>query len=141
MDQLAAAGHGSTSSSCAIIRTHYSTLEGTAIANNSWFDWKNWPDYIAVPDESGFAKFHQTGLINIYAMGHEAANHMKLHDMLGIPYEIWNREKLIHASENDHDHDVDPLQVPLRHVDLALNTGIFSRNRDVIQDSSFSVMG
>ncbi len=95
VDQLAAAGHGSTSSSCAIIRTHYSTLEGTAIAYNSWFDWKNWSDYIVAPDESGIATFHQTGLINIYAKGREAANHMKLHDMLGIPYEIWNREKLL----------------------------------------------
>lgn len=95
VEQLAAAGHGSTSSSCAIIRTHYSTFEGTAMAYNSWFDWKNWPDYIGVPDESGFAKFHQTGLINIYPQGHEAGNHMRLHDRLGIPYEIWNREKLL----------------------------------------------
>ena len=95
VEQLAAAGHGSSSSSCAIIRTHYSTLEGTAIAYNSWFDWKNWPDYIGVPDESGYAKFHQTGLINIYAKGHEADNHMKLHDALGIPYERWSREKLL----------------------------------------------
>ena len=49
--------------------------------------------------------------------------------------------ELIHASENGHDHDAAPLQVPLRHVDLALNTGIFSRNREIIQGSTFSVLG
>ena len=32
VDRLPAAGYGSTSSSCAIIRVHYSTLEGTAFA-------------------------------------------------------------------------------------------------------------
>ena len=31
VDRLAAAGQGSTSNTCAIIRTHYSTLEGTAM--------------------------------------------------------------------------------------------------------------
>ncbi len=95
VEQLAAAGHGSTSNTCAIIRTHYSTLEGTAIAYDSWFDWKNWPEYIAVADERGYAKFHQTGLINIYHQGHDPNNHMRLHDALGIPYEIWSREKLL----------------------------------------------
>jgi len=37
VDRLAAAGYGSTSNTCAIIRTHYSTLEGTAIAYDSYF--------------------------------------------------------------------------------------------------------
>ena len=42
VDKLPAAGLGSTSSTCAIIRTHYSTLEGTAVAYESSFYWKNW---------------------------------------------------------------------------------------------------
>ncbi len=94
VDQLAAAGYGSTSNTCAIIRTHYSTLEGTAIAYDSWFDWKNWSEYIGVSDEKGYAKFNQTGLVNMYQPGHLPRKHMELHDALGIPYEIWNREKL-----------------------------------------------
>ena len=32
IDRNAEAGHGSTSSSCAIIRVHYSTLDGTALS-------------------------------------------------------------------------------------------------------------
>ena len=49
--------------------------------------------------------------------------------------------ELIHAVENGYDHDASPLQIPLNHVNITLNTGIFSRNREIIQDSSFSVMG
>jgi glycine/D-amino acid oxidase-like deaminating enzyme len=95
VERLAEAGLGSTSNTCAIIRTHYSTLEGTAIAYDSWFDWKNWPDYIGVADEKGYARFNQTGLINIYHQSTVPDKHMRLHDVLGIPYEIWNREKLL----------------------------------------------
>jgi hypothetical protein len=36
IDKLPAAGHGSTGNTCAIIRTHYSTLEGTALAYDSY---------------------------------------------------------------------------------------------------------
>lgn len=32
IDRNGAAGHGSTSGSCAVIRVHYSTLDGTALA-------------------------------------------------------------------------------------------------------------
>ncbi len=48
---------------------------------------------------------------------------------------------LIHASENGHDHDAEPLQLGLHHVELTLNMGIFSRNREIIQGSTFSVLG
>ncbi len=37
VDKLSAAGYGSTSNTCAIIRTFYSTLEGTALAYDGYF--------------------------------------------------------------------------------------------------------
>jgi len=95
VEKLAASGQGSTSNTCAIIRTHYSTLEGTAIAYDSWFDWCSWKDYIGVEDTKGLATFNQTGLINIYRTGYAPDTHLRLHDELGIPYEIWSREKLL----------------------------------------------
>jgi hypothetical protein len=107
VDRLAAAGQGSTSNTCAIIRTHYSTLEGTAIAYDSWFAWKNWNDYL-------YKNGPAIGLV--------------LSD-------------IINACENGHDHDRNPVEVKLRNIDFTLNTGIFSRNRDVIEGSSFSVLG
>ena len=93
VDKFGAAGQGSTSNTCAIIRTHYSTLEGTAIAYDSWFDWHNWQDYIGTANDMDLAIFHQTGLINIYDKGHDPSTHMRLHDELGIPYDIWTREQ------------------------------------------------
>ena len=95
VDKLGAAGQGSTSNTCAIIRTHYSTLEGTAIAYDSWFDWHTWRDYIGPLSDMDLAIFHQTGLINIYDKGHVPSTHMRLHDELGIPYEIWTRKQLL----------------------------------------------
>ena len=40
IDKLPAAGYGPTSNSCAIIRVHYSTLDGTALAYDGYFYWK-----------------------------------------------------------------------------------------------------
>ena len=60
VDKLSAAGAGSTINSCAIIRTHYSTLEGTAMAYESYLHWKNWAEYLGVEDERGYATVHQT---------------------------------------------------------------------------------
>jgi len=95
VDKMAAAGQGSTSNTCAIIRTHYSTLEGTAIAYDSWFAWKDWKAYLQTTQDSALARFNQTGLINMYPPGHDPGNHIGLHKTLGIPYEIWDKEKLL----------------------------------------------
>ena len=63
VDKLPAAGYGSTGSSCAIIRTHYSTLDGSALAYESYFCWDDWADYLGVRDERGLAAFHKTGCL------------------------------------------------------------------------------
>jgi len=49
--------------------------------------------------------------------------------------------EIISACENGHDHDREPVHVNLRNIDFTLNTGIFSRNREIIKGSSFSVLG
>ena len=61
IDKLPAAGYGSTANSCAIIRTHYSTFDGAALAYEGYFYWKNWRDYLAADDERGLALFHDCG--------------------------------------------------------------------------------
>ncbi len=48
---------------------------------------------------------------------------------------------IIDACENGHDHDRNPVEMKLRNIDFTLNSDIFSRNRDVIEGSSFSVLG
>ena len=43
IDKLAAAGSGSTSNTCAIIRLHYSTPQGVTMAREGYFYWIDWP--------------------------------------------------------------------------------------------------
>ena len=98
VDALPAAGYGSTSNSCAIIRIYYSTLDGTAMAYDGYHDWKGWADYLGAEDESGHALFHETGTLvfktphnkNLsLVLGHVAA--------LGIPYEEWDGDRVRQA--------------------------------------------
>jgi sarcosine oxidase subunit beta len=90
VDKLPAAGYGSTGSSCAIIRTHYSTLDGSALAYESFFSWDDWAGYLGVRDERGLAAFHKTGCL---VMRTEANGHLRSvcaqQDALGIPWEDW----------------------------------------------------
>ncbi len=85
LDKLAVAGYGSTSNTCAIIRTHYSTWEGTAIAYESFFYWKNWREYLEVDDEICSAELKHTGLLIIRTKGQDLCKYLKIHDELGIP--------------------------------------------------------
>jgi len=49
--------------------------------------------------------------------------------------------ELIQYCENGNDHDTDPLQYRMKHINHTLNIGFFSRNRAINKDSSFSVIG
>ncbi|HSM43821.1 MAG TPA: FAD-dependent oxidoreductase [Acidimicrobiia bacterium] len=49
--------------------------------------------------------------------------------------------KLIEAVEAGHDHDADPVKVKMPHTGLELDMSVFSRNREINKDSSFSVLG
>jgi sarcosine oxidase subunit beta len=96
LDKLPAAGYGSTGASCAIIRTHYSTLDGAAIAYEGYFYWKDWASYIGVEDERGLAVYNDTGAM---VMKTEANNYLRTicanMDALGIPYEHWGHEQIL----------------------------------------------
>jgi len=94
-DKLEAAGCGSTGNTCAIIRTHYSTLEGTALAYDSYFYWKKWADYINTQDEKGLARFHETGVVVVKPKSFNFDKYLKLHDQLNIPYQVWDHNTLL----------------------------------------------
>lgn len=63
LDALPSAGYGSTSGSCAIIRPYYSTVDGSAIAYESHYYWKNWAELIGVQDEHGLARYINCGCL------------------------------------------------------------------------------
>jgi sarcosine oxidase, subunit beta len=91
IDKNPASGYGPTSSSCAIIRVHYSTVPGTAFAYEGYFYWRDWAEYLGVPDERGMAQFRQCGCMVMRTKANEfLEKHTNICDTLEIPYEIWN---------------------------------------------------
>ena len=95
IDRLPAAGYGSTSHSCAIIRVYYSTVDATALACDSYFHWKDWAGYLGAEDERGHAVFHDCGTL---VMKTEQNGHcrrsMAIMSELGIPFEEWDAERI-----------------------------------------------
>ncbi|MDP7639806.1 MAG: FAD-dependent oxidoreductase, partial [Candidatus Hydrogenedentes bacterium] len=67
VDMLSAPGAGSTAFSCGIVRCHYSTYHGVALANESINCWSNWEDYLGTKDPRGIAAFHQCGVMFLLA--------------------------------------------------------------------------
>ena len=95
IDRNPAAGYGPTSGSCAIIRVHYSTLEGTAFAYEGYFYWRDWADYLEVEDERGLAEFREVGcLVMRTRQNDRLSKHIGLCEELGIPFEIWDEAKI-----------------------------------------------
>jgi sarcosine oxidase subunit beta len=95
VDKLPAAGYGSTGSSCAIIRTHYSTLDGSALAYEGYFHWDEWEKYLGVTDEGGLARFVKSGcLVMKTAVNGHLRSVCAHQDTLGIPWEDWEPERI-----------------------------------------------
>ena len=49
--------------------------------------------------------------------------------------------QLINAVEGGRDHDADPVTVTMSYTGLEMDMSVFSRNREINADSSFSVLG
>ena len=95
VDRNAVPGHGSTSGSCAIIRMHYSTLDGTAFAWEGYHYWRDWADYLEVPDPAGLAQFKETGclVMKTESNGH-LVKHMENSRSLDCPFEEWSPDEI-----------------------------------------------
>lgn len=88
VDRKGAAGHGSTSASCAIIRLYYSTVESCALAYENWFYWKDWKGYLGVEDPRGMITYRDVGaMVTKCAANNYLADAARLMDEIGAPYE------------------------------------------------------
>ncbi len=88
VDKLGDAGHGSTSSTCAIIRFHYSTPAGVAMAREGYFHWIDWGRFLGVVDEVGMAKYVNTGCLVVKtAKNHHLAKVVASLEQLGVVYQ------------------------------------------------------
>ncbi len=95
VDKLAAAGLGSTANSCAVVRVHYSTLEGTAVAYESYQYWDDWSNYLGVEDPNGLAKFIKRGVLIFKSQVNDNLKKVRsIMDELGIGYENWDFAKV-----------------------------------------------
>ena len=94
LDKLPASGYGSTANSCAIIRTHYSTWPGVAMAYEGVLYWRNWADYLEVEDERGLIEYVECGAVYLGNDERYADKVLPIFDEIGIPYEIWDNETL-----------------------------------------------
>lgn len=95
VDKLGASGSGSTANSCAVIRVHYSTVDGTALAYESFKYWDEWEEYLGVKDPMGMAEFYKRGIVIIKSVPNENLKKVKENlDALGIYYEDWDFDQI-----------------------------------------------
>jgi sarcosine oxidase subunit beta len=87
VDRAAGPGLGSTSASSAIVRFHYSTFEGVALAWEAKHCWERWEAHLGVADEAGMARYVQTGALVLETPGFDVERVFAHYDTLGIPYE------------------------------------------------------
>lgn len=96
LDRNSQIGHGSTAGSCAIIRMHYSTFDGTAFAWEGYHYWRDWEDYLGLDADADLAKFRETGCL---VMKTEANGYLQKHlensRKLDCPCEEWSAEKIV----------------------------------------------
>ncbi|MEM9009993.1 MAG: FAD-dependent oxidoreductase [Pseudomonadota bacterium] len=95
VDRNAAAGHGSTSGSCAVIRMHYSTFEGTAFAWEGYHYWRDWAEYLEAPADATLAQYLEIGcLVMKTAANAGLAKHIENSSALRIPHEEWSADEV-----------------------------------------------
>ncbi len=90
VDKLPTSGYGSTSNSCAIVRAHYSTYDGVAMAYEGFGYWKDWSGYLDSDDERGHAIYMQSGTVLFMLEGGHHEKVLPLFDLVGVPYEVWD---------------------------------------------------
>ncbi len=90
VDKLPTSGYGSTSNSCAIVRAHYSTYDGVAMAYEGFGYWKDWSGYLDSDDERGHAIYMQSGTVLFMLKGGHHEKVLPLFDQVGVPYEVWD---------------------------------------------------
>ncbi len=96
LDRNAVAGHGSTAGSCAIVRMHYSTLDGTAFAWEGYHYWRDWAEYLGLPAGTELAQFREVGclVLKTEANGY-MAKHIANSAALGCPFEEWDADAIL----------------------------------------------
>ena len=95
VDHLPAAGYGSTSSSAAIIRPYYSTAEGTALAYEGHFYWRDWEAFLGEGAAGPLIDYIQCGCLVLMPPGSDRlGSTRKTLDAVGVPFEVLDAAEL-----------------------------------------------
>jgi sarcosine oxidase subunit beta len=94
VDANAGPSLGATSNSCAIVRAHYSTLEGVAMAYEGFRYWQEWDDYVGVTDEAGMAVYRQCGTATLKSRSGHHLKYLPHYRSLGVEFEEWDSAEL-----------------------------------------------
>src|SRR3954470_12790953 len=94
IDKLPASGYGPTSNSCAIVRAHYSSWDGVAMAYEGFFYWQDWERYLGVVDDAGTAKYMQSGTVLLKSATGHHEKVLKHYRELGVEFEEWTNDEV-----------------------------------------------
>ena len=95
VDPLAGAGQGATSSSVAMVRTQYSTVEGSALAWEGFHCWQDWAGFLSLDSDEPVAPFHLAGVLTFKTANNSfLERQLEFSRQLGIPFEFWSLSKL-----------------------------------------------
>jgi sarcosine oxidase subunit beta len=95
VDRLPGAGLGSTAGSCAVVRLHYSTPDGVAMAREGYFYWLDWPKYLGAIDPTGMVKYVNRGALVIKTEKNNYLKNVKKSlDELNVIYEDLSPEQV-----------------------------------------------
>ena len=144
LDSNPTSGYGSTAASCAIIRVHYSTFDGCALAYEGYHYWKDWENYLDCMDEKGLAKFIECGCM-IYKT--EANQYLKKviqrADELDIPYKEWDPKEIKENLPIVDTHKFGPVKLPSnpefgKHDENNLKGSVFFPTAGYVNDPQLS---
>jgi glycine/D-amino acid oxidase-like deaminating enzyme len=94
VDKAHASGVGPTAASCAIVRAHYSTWDGVALAFENFHYWEDWANYLEFEDELGLARYRRSGTVLFKGADRHWEKVVAQFDAIGVPYEDWDAATL-----------------------------------------------
>ncbi len=94
VDKAAGPGQGSTSSSSAVIRFNYSTLDAVALAWESFHCWLDWQNHLQAPEPNGLVSVHNIGVAMMDVPVVSLDRTSKLFDQAGIEHRVLNAQGL-----------------------------------------------
>ncbi|ALL79276.1 oxidoreductase (plasmid) [Pseudonocardia sp. EC080610-09] len=93
VDKAGGVGHGSTSSSSAVVRFNFSTRAGVATAWESQHCWQHWGEHLGC-DVGELVRFERCGLAMLDVELAPRAAYVNLFDEIGVAYEEWDSTTL-----------------------------------------------